>query len=157
MGNRVYLTRVIDTDIELLMAWRSNPLVYKYFYLQREPLVWENHLKWFMGERNSQDRVMYMVWYDDRRVGSTSLHSFSSRTPEIDIYIGEVTLWGKGVGKEAIRLVIDYNIETLKRFKAVSARIMKGNIRSQKMFEACGFVRRGEGRPGEWYYEKVIK
>jgi len=139
------------------MAWRSNPLVYEYLYLQRGPLIWTDHIKWWLKTKNDKDRLPYMIWFKSRKVGSVSLHSFSTGTPEVDVYIGETTLWGKGIAKKALQEIIKLNSDTLKRYKVVCARIMKGNIRSQKLFESCGFTRRGEGRPGEWYYEKVIK
>jgi len=155
--DNINLTLAIEQDLELIMAWRSNPLIYKNFYIQKRPLEWKEHIDWWTRNKKSWDRLIFIIWYNSRKVGSISLHSFSTGIPEVDIYIGEVTLWGKGIGKKAIDILLNMEYEVLKRYKVVCARILKGNIRSQKVFESCGFSKRGEGRPGEWYYERLIK
>jgi len=157
MNKKILLITTTTNDSELLMAWRSNPLVYKYLYLQEFPLIWEDHLSWFSKNLYNPDRRMYTVFYKSRRIGFTSIYNFFTGIPEVMLYIGETTLWNRGVGKQIITTLLDLSSQDLKHYKAVCARIMEGNTASQKLFESCGFKKIGISRPGERYYEKIYK
>jgi spore coat polysaccharide biosynthesis predicted glycosyltransferase SpsG/RimJ/RimL family protein N-acetyltransferase len=150
---KICLRQVTDNDLELLFAWRSNPFIYRYFYVQRRsgPLKWEEHLNWWESRENRIDWIIYMhdkEW--QRAVGSVNVTNLDTDTPEVGVYVGEITLWGRGVGKNSVFLVMDW----LKKMKynKVIARIMKKNIRSVRLFESIGFRRVGEARSQEWLY-----
>ena len=40
------LREATDDDLEIMLAWRLNPLVFRGFYLQSEPLEWDEHYTW---------------------------------------------------------------------------------------------------------------
>lgn len=148
----ISLRQAVDDDLELMMAWRSNPFVYEGFYLQNRPLKWEEHYSWWKSRDNRVDWIISLHGEEHSRdVGSVNVSFMDNDTPEIGIYIGEVTLWGRGVARSAISLVINW-LKIL-GYKIVRARIMKLNIKSLKLFEGLGFKKIGEGRKGEWVYE----
>ncbi len=149
---KISIRQATDDDLELMMAWRSNPLVYKYFYSQKEPLRWEEHYNWWKSREDRIDWIIILHEGDSpRAVGSVNASRLSSGNPEIGIYIGEFTLWGKGIGRNSILLIIEW----LKNmgYRNAHARIMKNNLRSVRLFESVGFKRKEEGRKGEWIYE----
>lgn len=41
-----YRPATVD-DLELMLAWRSQPQLYENFYEQDEPIEWEGHSKWW--------------------------------------------------------------------------------------------------------------
>jgi ribosomal-protein-alanine N-acetyltransferase len=146
------LTPVTEDDYELLMAWRSHPDVYKHFSQQSGPLVWEEHYRFW---NSRQDRIDWIINYNDgirdRKVGSINVASLSSESPEIGIFIGEVTLMGKGIGKAALGLVLEW----LERegYDRACAHISKQNTTSQRLFSSHGFKIAGEIHEGvEWVY-----
>jgi len=71
--------------------------------------------------------------------------------PEVGIVVGEVSLWGQGVGKKALIL----SIEWLKTngYQACHTSILKDNERTIKMFESVGFNLIGDARVDELEYE----
>jgi RimJ/RimL family protein N-acetyltransferase len=133
-------------DLELIMAWRSNPEIYQYFYEQTQPLTWSEHLSFWQGR---QQRVDWIISYFDgqswRKVGTVNATNLDSKTPEVGILIGEVTLHGQGVGTKAIELVLEWLKK--KRYKEVHARVLKKNRASQALFEKNHFVQ-GAAQPG---------
>ena len=88
-----------------MMSWRSNPLIFSGFFSQAKPLEWEEHLSWF-NERNKDWRTFVIVLCGDnnfRDIGVVTLGQLDHWSPEIGFYIGEVSLWGKKYGKEAVK------------------------------------------------------
>jgi RimJ/RimL family protein N-acetyltransferase len=155
LPSRVRLREAIDDDLELLMAWRSNPLVFEHFFRQAEPLKWAEHLRWWKGRQCRKDWII--VFEEEGRerfVGSVNAAKLDKEIPEVGVFVGEVTLWGRGVGRKAVALAVGYLRK--RGYKKVWALIAEGNVASFKLFEAVGFRRIGEGHKGEWIYEMAL-
>lgn len=148
----VSLREANDDDIELMMAWRSNPLVYCGFYSQHEPLKYKEHYAWWKSRRNRRDWIIVL---DDgehtRDVGVVNVSSLDSDSPEVGVYVGEVTAWGRAIGRRAVSLAIHWLHAN--GYKKARALVLKDNPASLSLFEAVGFRRISEGREGEWVYE----
>ncbi|WP_338729870.1 GNAT family N-acetyltransferase [Haladaptatus sp. DJG-WS-42] len=117
-------------DLELLLAWRSNPDIYKHFRNQKSALTWSDHLSWF-GSRPI-DRHDYIIEYNGRRVGSVNL----TQDSYVGVFIGEVDLWGEGIATEAVNWVCQRHSR-----EKYFAEIHEDNIGSKQLFEKCGFTK----------------
>ena len=152
----VLLREVTDNDMELILAWRSSPLVYQSLYSQRGPLTWEEHYKWWKSRYNWKRWIIQVNDNETTRdVGCVNFGQLDSWKPQVGIFIGEVTLWGKGIAKEALTLALEWLRE--QSYIRIWTTILKDNFRSIKLFEGLGFKKIGEGRPGEWEYELRLK
>ena len=138
--NDVEIRIATDDDLELLMAWRSNELVYKYFAAQKKPLTWQEHINFWRLRKNRQDWIIY---YLGRKVGSVNATFLDTDCPEIGILIGELTLWGSGVGGKAVSLVLEWLKEN--NYKMAQAIIMPENTASRRLFEKLCFSESNEG------------
>jgi len=152
----IQLQIATEDDLELLLAWRSHPEVYRYFREQEGPLKWEDHYRFW---RARQDRIDWIILFDDgvrkRKVGSVNITNISSKTPEVGILIGEITLMGRGVGAQSVGLVVEW-LKT-RGYDKVRARTSLENDRSQRLFESLGFETRGEtDDETQMIYEKVL-
>jgi RimJ/RimL family protein N-acetyltransferase len=74
----------------------------------------------------------------------------NSERPEVGIYVGEVTLWGRGIASEAIEFAVDWIRE--RGYTGARARIDDDNEGSQQAFEKVGFRRTGDARENESEY-----
>jgi len=133
-------------DLPLILAWRNHPLVYEGFYEQgylgKGLITWEEHCCFWAKHLNSETYKAWVICYENRNVGVVwKLEN------EIGIYVGEVTLHRKGIGKQVLSLLAG----TFNR--TANAKILKSNFKSMRLFESCGFKRAGEAREGEWLYE----
>ena len=153
---RVSLRPATSEDIPLAMAWRSHPDVYKGMYQQEGPLVWADHWMWWKSRRNWTFTIIEVDdFYSVKRpVGIITVGQTDHWRPEIGIYVGEVTLQGKGVGREALQRILDV-LST--RYDRVSSTIKKDNIASLKCFKAVGFKEVCDAREGEVYLECDLK
>ena len=132
-----------EEDLELMMAWRSTPAVYCGFIKQRRPLTWEEHYNWWKKRKYRKD---WIICLDGRSIGVVALSELCY-VPSINIYIGETTVWGQGLGRQALALALS---ETKGKVRAY---ILNENKGSQRMFESIGFRKAFECEPNEWIYE----
>ena len=85
-------------DLPLLLAWRSNPRIYEHFRGQEGPLVWESHVRWWESRRDRKDWIIVVEdTLGGRPVGSIYATDLDQEAPELGLYIGEVSAWGKGI------------------------------------------------------------
>jgi RimJ/RimL family protein N-acetyltransferase len=118
---------VLVQDLELLLAWRSNPDIYDHFKNQETALAWSDHVSWFATRDES--RHDYIIEHKGRRVGSV----YIDQKKYIGVYIGETSLQEKGIGSKAIEWI------TNKFNKPLWAEIKAENKASKKAFKKCGF------------------
>lgn len=153
----MYLREANITDLPLMMAWRSNPLIYQGFYQQSSPLVWEEHLSWFQS-RNPDWRT-FIIIYEHRAVGVVTIGQLDHWSPELGYYLGEISLWGKGLGTEAVGLGIKWIKEYAKTHRHITGlhtTILDDNIGSIKLIKKLGFVKGMKAREGETYWAREL-
>ncbi|MGQ3330756.1 GNAT family N-acetyltransferase [Halorubrum sp. FL23] len=121
-------------DLELVLAWRSNPEIYQHFRLQEGPLNWSEHVKWY--ESRDSDRHDFIIRYLNRRVGGVSIDS----TDEIGIYLGDFSAHGHGVATTALK----WACARFSDRTPLLAEIHEKNEASQRLFERCGFKKTSE-------------
>ena len=108
----ILLRNVTSDDLELMLAWRNNPIVYEGFYEQgyqkKGHIVWEEHFRFWTEQmtNNCENWKSWIIRYENRNIGVVWVLKSSSAAPETGIYIGEVTLHGQGIGKGVLSLVV---------------------------------------------------
>ncbi len=146
---QVDLIPMAAIHLELVMAWRSHPLAYQFFKAQQGPLAWLEH-KLFWEKRKNREDYIIRVQEDDvwRLVGSVNISALNTTLPEIGVILGEVTLHGKGVGTQAVRL----GLMRLKQLghKQAKASIHKDNAASQRLFQKLGFKKNTQQKLDIW-------
>jgi len=148
----IYLNEATKDDLELMMAWRSHPLVYEGFYTQTKPLKWDEHFDWFTT-RNKDWRT-FIILFESRKVGIVTIGQLDHWSPEIGYYIGEVTLWGQGVGKEAVSLALRWLKD--RGYKYTHTTVLSKNKRSLELLKSLGFEILGNARKGELWLTKSL-
>lgn len=126
---QVHMSPISREDLELILAWRSHPKIYRHFRNQTEPLTWSEHLSWFESRDSTQKD--FLIHYGGRRVGVVGLNTSS----EITIYIGDFSAQGEGVATAAINWLKNrFNNRT-----PLFAEVHAENESSQNLFRTCGF------------------
>lgn len=121
-----------EADLPLLLAWRHNQKAMQYFADGFE--TWEHHRQWF-ASLMPQVAESYMIILDERPVGEA--HIMWRDAPDIGLYIGDLSIWGQGIGKQAISLLLA-NLRARYRGR-VTATIHPNNFRSRMLFKQMGF------------------
>lgn len=142
-GERVYLRPITLLDTDLIIKWRNSESVKKYF-IYREPFTHEGHNKWLKEQVETKNAYQFIVCKieNDKPIGCTYLRDIdrNDRKAEYGVFIGEVTDRGKGIGKEALSLTLNFAFEELKLHK-VFARALSDNEASIHCFLQSGFTK----------------
>ncbi|MDD5397532.1 MAG: GNAT family N-acetyltransferase [Dehalococcoidia bacterium] len=152
----VVLCPVTPNDYELILAWRNNRKINFGFYSQAtgHEISWEEHVAW-LKSRN-EDWLNFMIWFHGRRIGAVTIGNLDHWAPEIGYYIGEITLWGQGIGTEAVRNAL-YYLWSLCGKKWARTTIIDENAGSIRVCEKLGFKKIGPARPGESWYQTDLQ
>jgi RimJ/RimL family protein N-acetyltransferase len=151
---KVLLREAKYKDVELILKWRNNPFVWQGSYSQNQqnrPITWYEHWQWWCGRVFWQT---FIILVDDKDIGYINISKLNKDKPEIGIAIGETELWGKGIGKQALNLAIEWIKEN--GYKTVYAGVLKDNERSLKLFNSIGFKVVGDAREGELALELIL-
>lgn len=136
------LTDVKFEDLELILAWRNDEEITKWMPTTKKKISWEEEVEWWREASSGRIGLYLIVHEGQRRVGYVH---YSPRDGEVGVIIGEKTLWGKGVGKRAIGLLVE-RIEN----RPLYAHIHPMNYASHGVFRANGFkATEREGRSGQ--------
>jgi RimJ/RimL family protein N-acetyltransferase len=94
-----------------------------------------------------RDGESFAIVAEGNFIGSCALFNFDNlaQTAELGIGIGNKLYWGKGYGREAIALLVDYGFR-YRNLHKVHLRVHGLNERAQRAYKAVGFVEEGRLR-----------
>jgi RimJ/RimL family protein N-acetyltransferase len=101
--------------------------------------------------RGGRDGSSFVIEADNKCIGQCALFNFNetARTCELGITIGDQAYWGKGYGKEAIRLLLEYAFRYC-NYRKVWLHAHDNNARAIRAYQECGFVEEGRLREQVW-------
>lgn len=142
-GERCYLSPIEPDDAPKYAAWLNDPEL-------TEGLTLATAVVTLAGEREALARLAKEHNYavvdkaSDELIGNVGLLSVNHlhRTAEIGIFIGDKRFWGKGYGREAMGLLIDYAYAKL-NLNNIMLRVYAFNERAVRCYEALGFQKVG--------------
>lgn len=141
-------------DMLQIWKWRQDPKVFSGLYTQsieNRSLSWEEHSKWWTKHSHWK---RFIIRVDGVSVGWLYISLLEYWSPEIGLGIGETSMWGKGIAKQALLLALQYLRDNGYRYTHTT--ILDANIRSQKLFESCGYHKGERSRPGEsWWFKDL--
>jgi RimJ/RimL family protein N-acetyltransferase len=109
----------------------------------------------------ARDNTGFMIEVDGATIGQCGLFHVdtAARHCELGIGIGEKDYWGRGYGREAVNLLLDYAFR-IRNFRRVWLETHASNERAIRAYRACGFVEEGRMREHVWlagrYVDNVI-
>jgi len=152
-GQRVFLTAVNKSSIEQLRQWRNDPDLRKYFREHRE-ISQDMQESWFKDRVSNNDKqVDFEIHFSSSGalIGHCGLYyiNWINRTAELTIYIGDSTYKGKGLGSDALRLLMDYAFKTI-NLNRVWCEVFSNNA-AVDVYRKIGF--KDEGILRQHHYE----
>ena len=139
--DRLIIRDIAIQDTELIVQWRSDPDIYKYF-LDPHPLSEEEHLKWYYNKYIfSSDRFDFIAIRKDteKAIGVFGIkrRDRDSRQAEVS-YILAPEEQGKGYATEAVLELLNY-IKTEWKCEKAAAVIHRYNQDSIQFAEKLGY------------------
>jgi [ribosomal protein S5]-alanine N-acetyltransferase len=136
-----------DPDVrEGLQGFRPLNLAAEYAFLESLSSTQEKQVVVGIVERSS-----------GALVGACGLHDISwrDRRAQFGIFLGEKSRWGRGVGREASRLLIGYAFRTLGLHR-VELHVYAFNTRALRTYQALGFVHEGTLREHHFHDGRFV-
>lgn len=163
-GEHIYLRYITSekTDTENIIRWRNKEFV-KNNFIYREAFTIQSHVKWLKNMVDVGKAVQFIIYVKEERVpiGSVYLKDIDHvhKKAEYGIFIGEEEYLGRGLGKEAAKLVLRYGFEDLLLHK-VFLRVFSYNQAALRSYKRAGFVEEGyfkdEVKIQDRYYDIIF-
>ena len=140
---KVNIRRFERTDIPKKVEWINNPENNQFLHYDI-PISIVGTERWYDSHQGEETRYDAVIEADGVPVGTIGLLSIDRKNSKAEYYIamGEVDYKGKGVAKEASRLILEYGFEKLDLNRIYLFTEVE-NVAAQKLFERVGFVREG--------------
>ena len=99
----------------------------------------------------SESRVEFAIEADGKLIGGISLRDINptSGTAELGVGIGDREYWGRGYGRDAVRVILRYAF-IMRNLNRVWLQTGSLNERAIRCYRACGFVEEGVLRQHDW-------
>lgn len=135
--------------VEQTFAWVSQPELQQAFMIRGE-ITWAGHQAYFASVLADELQHVYAITMDGAHVGNGGFKDLDIAVGqgELWIYLGEPSVRGKGIGKLALRLLLDEGANRL-GLRRVIVHVADSNTPARHLYESVGFAACGEGR-GEW-------
>lgn len=106
----------------------------------RGEVTWEAHRAYFGRVLADDSQRVFAVMADNRHVGNCGLKNLNQRGTdgELWIYIGEASARGRGIGREATRLLVSMGFSRLGLGK-IYLHVADFNLAARNMYRSLGF------------------
>ncbi len=142
-SERVRLRLLEEGDLPLTLNWRNRDDI-RIWFVNSDVIAPENHLKWFAQYQDRDDDFVFIIdarldtW---KPIGQVSLYSidWDKRHAKFGrLMIGESPARGKGMAKEAVRLIVDYGFDQLGLVR-IELEVFDTNGAAISIYKDCGF------------------
>ena len=125
-------------DLEVELAGGGDP---------PEPQSLERIQKDFERGEREFGGIGFAIEADRKLIGQCGLFNVdeTARHCELGVTIGNKSYWGRGYGREAVALLLDYAFR-FRNFRRVWLEVNASNERAIRSYKACGFVEEGRLR-----------
>lgn len=147
-SNRLSLRPIIKEDLTYLNKWKNDFDIFKNLGGGFQPVSEDQQALWMdnLIDMNGNSQ-RYIIEVNNQSIGVVGLYNinYRNRNCEFGIYIGEKSFHGKGYGKEATKLMLNYGFANLNLNK-IKLFVNEDN-NAQNLYKSIGFRTVG-------YYEK---
>jgi len=146
-GENVRLTAVDEADMPIIEEWFNDiKFLRHYDMLPAIPKNLKQVADMIKDYDDSQEKYIFAIRAKDtnRIIGVAGFDEiiWSNGVSTVFIGIGNNNFTGKGIGAEAMRLLLDYGFNEL-NFYRIQLNVIAYNERAIKLYEKLGFTREG--------------
>jgi RimJ/RimL family protein N-acetyltransferase len=107
--------------------------------------------------KGGRDGANFAIEADGQYIGRCGLFNVdeAARTAELGIGIGDRAYWGKGYGREALRLLLTYGFD-LRNLRRIWLTVNGNNERAIRSYRAAGFKEEGRQPRHVWSNGKYV-
>jgi RimJ/RimL family protein N-acetyltransferase len=157
-GEKVLLRPMKQEDIGRQHEFNQDPELYVLDCDTPRPAPIESAQAFY--ERRTkfdEDIAPFAIEADGKYIGFCSLMNLKSRNrcAELGIMIGDRAYWGRGYGRDAVKLMLDYGFGYLGLHR-IELFPHEKNMRAIRCYLACGFIEEGRARKVLWLQGEYV-
>lgn len=145
MNYSIYLRELYLSDAKTSFNWRNNPIIWKYTGFSPDKIISEKmELDWLKKAlaKPNDHRFAICLKSSSQYIGNVQLTNVNSNTADFHLFIGEPSFWGKGIGKEASILMLNFGFTHLD-LDSIILEVHKENYPAQSIYKKIGFSENG--------------
>ena len=161
-GWRIYLG-VLDEEKATpeYCDWLNDPEVNKYLETKESTI---DELKQYIKDKNENPNCLFLGIFlkeNNKHIGNIKLEpiEFDDKMATMGILIGGKDYWGKGIGTEATKLLVNYAFNSL-HLKEINLGVISENKAAIKVYKKAGFqidiIEKKSAKYGNKYYDGII-
>jgi [ribosomal protein S5]-alanine N-acetyltransferase len=159
-GTRVYLRPLEREDLNALyLSWLNDPEVTRYMETGTFPITAPDLEKFYDEVTGSRNQVILAVAdkKSGQHVGNVKLGPIQwiHRCATFGIMIGDKKFWGRGVGLEATRLMVEYGFDRL-NLRRIDLGVFAEHEAAVRCYEKSGFKLEGRMRESLFQNGKYV-
>jgi RimJ/RimL family protein N-acetyltransferase len=144
-NQEVTLRELIPEDSEAYFRWINDEALVLH-NANYKPISALEHETWFNAAKQTPNKRIFSIIENQKNtlIGSCSLNNIHSvhRHAELQIRIGETAYHNKGLGAEAVRLLVKYGQNKL-NLNRIYLHVFCSNTRAIRAYEKCYFISEG--------------
>lgn len=161
-GNRIYLRKLDEKDAtQKYCDWLNDPEVNKYLETKRATI---EELRRYIKEKNKNPNCLFLGIFfkeDEKHIGNIKLEpiDFKNKKVTLGMLIGDKEYWGKGLGTEAAKLLVDWAFDNLE-LEEVNLGVISENKAAIRIYEKAGFridkIEKRAVKHGDKDYDRIV-
>ena len=145
IGEKIILREIEEKDLDLIVKWRNDPEILRWLFSYL-PLNKVKQRKWYEKYLNDDTQQTFIIELKEEEtpmgtVGLTDI-DYKDQRADLTIIIGEKEYWGKGLGEEALDLLVKFAFNEM-NLRKIKALVFSDNERAINLYEKCGFGKEG--------------
>jgi len=155
-GQKINLRPIKESDFDSFFKWHSDSEIRFQTIMHPYPVTEKMEKEWFEKAVNdiSNKRIIFVVeeFSSKKPIGYFQLTdiNFLNRHAMLGIVIGEKEWQGKGLGKEILKIGLDYGFNKL-GLQKISLDVIFDNKNAEKLYLNHGFIQEGVFRNHFFY------
>jgi len=141
-SSHILLRPLERSDLETLARWRNAPENYQRFF-NTFPIAISGQDAWYQDLLKRQDGKLFIIEAlgDGKAIGTIGYDHIDWKNQKAELgntLIGELTYRGKGLGKEAVRLILHFGFSEM-NLNRIYLKVYAKNKLAIHVYESCGF------------------
>jgi len=136
----IFVRKLKQTDLKKLVKFRNKKIIWKLtggggF---NKKVTINDEIAWFKKVNKKKDRLNLAICLNEKYIGNIYFTDITKSSAQFHIFIGENSLWGKGIGSKSMILSLNF-LRTNLDIKKIYLKVKKENTSAIKLYEKCGF------------------
>ena len=155
--NLILISKLKETHLKKLVKFRNNKVIWKLTGgggVKRKVRI-SDEKKWFKKISKKKNRLNLAINLNEKYVGNIYFTHMTKLTAQFHIFIGENSLWNKGIGTKSTLLSINF-LKVNYNLKKIYLKVKINNTAAIKVYKKCGFKIKKKIKDDNYYMTKNL-